>query len=1029
MASNVKVLDPVQGLIDYVEDIKPYHTKVIESLVEYVSQETVNVNLLEEYLLDIAIAYSYDITNISCMDGGFGSLGFDDPDVFPVLSPDLSKTLAEFPAFTSNSLTLLGDQRTTFNPNSNLTFKIVSFTEYMIIDAIPSTGSPAITGGGFKLFGNKTSKFSVNDIFIVTGSVYNDGAYKITNVSWDGTATTLLVGNQTVKSNEVSGFIKVLDTNNTGSFTIVNSIYVSGLGNNLINEYTKIFITGLSLVPPAENADNNERYISLVSIGQLEYKKVLSYSNALRYYNTSAPASLLQTPDEGTVYAPIVNLSQGSPSYFVVEGTFESSNMFVGDEFSVVGSTDNNDTYIIESIAHIFEPLINDDATRIGVASIHDPNIDGFAKLDIPANVFIVDGNYSNFFKQGIRIKVISGNKAGIYTVLGSKFINGETQIRVHEDIIGHERGRLIAGTITTPSNAFLLEGDLTKIFKVGSQFNIVSSVRNNGFYTVAAVGSPSGSSYNPSTHKTTIFIEEEFDSADSTGEIHEFIKGTLTYLAPGFGETPELCEVVPETLINVGIKDKLHIDGYGVWASDDILAYGINEGGLGYDLPLTIFASGGGSPLTPPTIAISTTAPVSPVEDTLWFDISENTGSPTAPGTLKIYTLLLAGSPAAGWLEVPRNKIYWNDTDTGYMYYRLMYQYYDNSVPGYTTPTTANNLDTGWILEYTKIPGFNEVITASTIRQQVGFETFFAVESGYYVAQTEFELTAVYGSPAVPLTIPLTGSPAVPDTDMIEVYVNGSRGSINVLSATRFEILSPRLRIDDFIEARIFGNVGLRTNAFVGTFDADASIEETFDMLKGYKFNIDGTASSGSPEVNTIYIPDTQSGDVFNIFKPSVGSPLTPTLTDTVLEITNSAGSPNIDGIYTILDATQYGSPNSHVVLTVAETLLNTGIFGGSPLVESGDALYQQWFQYMIVNTTANTIVVLGDATGDILNGSPTDTIRVVHSTNVGSPEIDNDGIYTVSGALTYDGRNTTIPTVETITNIGNSGGWVESI
>ena len=57
MASNIKVLDPVQGLIEYVEDIKPYHTKVIESLVEYVSQETIHVNLLEDYLLDIAIAY------------------------------------------------------------------------------------------------------------------------------------------------------------------------------------------------------------------------------------------------------------------------------------------------------------------------------------------------------------------------------------------------------------------------------------------------------------------------------------------------------------------------------------------------------------------------------------------------------------------------------------------------------------------------------------------------------------------------------------------------------------------------------------------------------------------------------------------------------------------------------------------------------------------------------------------------------------------------------------------------------------
>lgn len=43
----VQNLDPVQGLVDYVLDIKPYHTKIIEVLVEYVYEEKVDVTITE----------------------------------------------------------------------------------------------------------------------------------------------------------------------------------------------------------------------------------------------------------------------------------------------------------------------------------------------------------------------------------------------------------------------------------------------------------------------------------------------------------------------------------------------------------------------------------------------------------------------------------------------------------------------------------------------------------------------------------------------------------------------------------------------------------------------------------------------------------------------------------------------------------------------------------------------------------------------------------------------------------------------
>lgn len=38
----IRQLDPIQGLIDYVEDIKPYHTKIIEVMIEYVYDDKTN---------------------------------------------------------------------------------------------------------------------------------------------------------------------------------------------------------------------------------------------------------------------------------------------------------------------------------------------------------------------------------------------------------------------------------------------------------------------------------------------------------------------------------------------------------------------------------------------------------------------------------------------------------------------------------------------------------------------------------------------------------------------------------------------------------------------------------------------------------------------------------------------------------------------------------------------------------------------------------------------------------------------------
>jgi len=41
-------IDPIQGLVDYVAEIKPYHTKVVEVLIEYVHADNIDVTIDEQ---------------------------------------------------------------------------------------------------------------------------------------------------------------------------------------------------------------------------------------------------------------------------------------------------------------------------------------------------------------------------------------------------------------------------------------------------------------------------------------------------------------------------------------------------------------------------------------------------------------------------------------------------------------------------------------------------------------------------------------------------------------------------------------------------------------------------------------------------------------------------------------------------------------------------------------------------------------------------------------------------------------------
>lgn len=57
-------IDPIQGLVDYVHEIKPYHTKVFEVLFEYVYQDNVNTTVKDVMSLDIETNQVYVVSGV-----------------------------------------------------------------------------------------------------------------------------------------------------------------------------------------------------------------------------------------------------------------------------------------------------------------------------------------------------------------------------------------------------------------------------------------------------------------------------------------------------------------------------------------------------------------------------------------------------------------------------------------------------------------------------------------------------------------------------------------------------------------------------------------------------------------------------------------------------------------------------------------------------------------------------------------------------------------------------------------------------
>lgn len=132
------ITDPIDGLIQYVNEIKPYHSKIIEVLTEYVYEEDINVTLSESSVLDVGIFIDrVDLDSEfseSQFGGGFGSGYYDSARYTPIIAVNTSLVGGAFDSTdinkkgyeaSANRITLPGNVTATYRPSRTITVELV----------------------------------------------------------------------------------------------------------------------------------------------------------------------------------------------------------------------------------------------------------------------------------------------------------------------------------------------------------------------------------------------------------------------------------------------------------------------------------------------------------------------------------------------------------------------------------------------------------------------------------------------------------------------------------------------------------------------------------------------------------------------------------------------------------------------------------------------------------------------------------------------------------------------------------------
>lgn len=689
----LRVLDPVEGLIDYINVVKPFHTKIVEVLVEYVYDVPLSITMLEGLYFDIEVIQpGAEQFSFSCQ-GGYSFVPWGGPRGWPIVSPNQDVLFQDYPAVDPAERTVIlpGDRSEDLKPDDQ--FEIISNIDdreglCRMIDLGPNhfiIENLSIHGALF------TALFSPGDTAYTSGVHLDDERpFMITAILPDTPSvglTRVEVSQNVLNPDPIGHFgLRKLPGAHTGTFTVDTITYSGGSIDFLLipldistlrmgdDPHTIIkVLEPLAALPLLTAYQSHSMSMRLPPV---EIDQVLSYSNF-----ANLPTN---TPDEGYILKDIVaavesTLDLGGAAIpdtgkITVPGNLSESNIFVDEWVRISGSSENNGLFTITSL--VYDSL--NDETTLGVKErIRSDTADGTARIDVPANMFFLNGDHTHRFRQGVGFNIVGGSYQGSYMTLYSDFSNGYTRIRPAEEII---RTGIGADIVDVPSsNEVAIQRDRTATYVPGSNINITNSTSNDGFYEVVT------SVYDPIDDDTTITVVEDILDLTVDGQVYPSAMGFVKETGIGYGETTDFCAFEPQSIMKVQFKEYFSIGEITLNLHNDLIAFNLeNTDWWGIDTPIHTQYNA-----VAPTITEAAVAPGAPTTNQFWFNTDE--------GQLYYWSI--------SDIWIPVKTVYWIDTGTYLFHYRTMYDRQNSTTIGDKT-----RVDTGWVQMFANPPGFSDV-------------------------------------------------------------------------------------------------------------------------------------------------------------------------------------------------------------------------------------------------------------------------------------------------------------------------------
>lgn len=742
----LKTLDPVDGLVQYVLDIKPYHTKIIDVLVEYVYTDPLNVIILDELFTHIHLYRPSPQEEVEPCHDGYGVPPYGGPGIYPIFSP-YPYAPSEVPAIDvlQNAFLVPHDATDAFVPNSTFTVEAFAESNWKIV------GSTSGVAGEVIIQGNATHVLSVDLEFFVEGPAGRDIFVTRSAATYNSLTneTTIPVKNFVISADIDGGtaYIRRIDHLLSKTYNVYRSVYDEGqipialdplnpiITDGGVHPHTIVYVNE-DIVSGPPTLLHNEEFVIFAKVDPLAFVSVVPYANIF-----PRPGEKPNEYQSNSLSIVDIDLDENS---ITVRGGDLTRTLRYGMMITVFGSMGNDGDYTVETFTYELE---TNETTIWVTETIPNDFVDGMITLHVGSNAFVLNGDYTDRYTQGSYFTVPRGTFEGRYDVAYSTYHKGKTYVRPTQDVLDFDAGYTIFAL--SGSSAFV-RGNKSSVFKEGRKVVVKNRSDDNGVYELVA-----DAVFEPTTNTTEIFLDRPTITFEGGGEIQIISFSEIHHQkVGGFGSYAKwVCKDISEAAVRVDFNEKFAVRGIGTSFYDDVIAYNLeNERKTEIDFPKhTIYDT------TAPLIYVFD--PGIPVLNTLWFDQSNN--------EFKWYN-------GHRWIRII--DAYWFNTTTNELWRTTRSKFVPN---GFND--VPSNID-GWVLD--KRGGYSYLTPAVPALVDKERYSFVAENVGFNTGQTTY-------------TIP------TPYYDLYYTYVRVDNipAQVNWTSTTTFEVLSPTVDVGSIIE------------------------------------------------------------------------------------------------------------------------------------------------------------------------------------------------------------------------------------